>query len=118
MESIQLKYKLIKTIFTPKEQGDGDGAKVKRFIGVKNCPNLDPFLMLDLASIQLPAGFPDHPHRGFETVSYLLSGEIYHEDFKGHKGKLGPGDVQWMTAGKGIMHSEMPGSFKEPSVGF
>ena len=54
--------------------------------------------------MRLPAGFPQHPHRGFETVSYILSGKVYHEDFKGHKGITGAGDVQWMTAGKGIVH--------------
>lgn len=74
--------------------------------------------MLDWFNVKLPAGFPDHPHRGFETVSYLMSGEFYHEDFKGHKGKLGPGDIQWMTAGQGIVHSEMPASFTEPAIGF
>lgn len=74
--------------FTAKEQPEGDGARVRRFIGVKQIPNLDPFLMLDWFNVQLPAGFPDHPHRGFETVTYLMSGEFYHEDFKGHKGKL------------------------------
>ena len=74
--------------------------------------------MLDWFNVKLPAGFPDHPHRGFETVTYLMSGEFYHEDFKGHAGKLGAGDIQWMTAGKGIVHAESPGSFTEPSVGF
>jgi len=56
-------------------------------------PTLDPFLMLDWFNVKLPAGFPDHPHRGFETVTYLMQGEFFHEDFKGHKGKLGPGDI-------------------------
>lgn len=79
--------------FTAKEQPEGDGARVRRFIGVKQVPTLDPFLMLDWFNVKLPAGFPDHPHRGFETVTYLMSGEFYHEDFKGHKGKLGPGDI-------------------------
>ena len=74
--------------------------------------------MLDWFNVALPAGFPDHPHRGFETVTYLISGQILHEDFKGHKGALGPGDIQWMTAGKGIVHSEMPASFSEPAYGF
>ena len=74
--------------------------------------------MLDLFNVQLPAGFPDHPHRGFETVTYMLSGEVCHEDFKGHSGRIGPGDIQWMTAGKGIVHAEMPGSFEKPSIGF
>ena len=74
--------------------------------------------MLDLFNVKLPAGFPDHPHRGFETVTYMLSGEISHEDFKGHRGVIGPGDIQWMTAGKGIVHSEIPMSFTEPAYGF
>ncbi len=74
--------------------------------------------MLDWFNVKLPAGFPDHPHRGFETVTYLMSGEFFHEDFKGHAGRLGPGDIQWMTAGKGIVHSEMPASFTEPAIGF
>ena len=66
---------------------------MRRFIGVSKLENLDPFLMLDWFKVSLPAGFPDHPHRGFETVTYLISGEIMHEDFKGHKGKIGPGDI-------------------------
>lgn len=74
--------------------------------------------MLDLASSKLPSGFPDHPHRGFETVSYLLQGSFYHEDSKGNHGRLLPGDVQWMTAGKGVVHAEMPGSSEELSIGF
>ena len=74
--------------------------------------------MLDNFKVALPAGFPDHPHRGMETVTYMISGEIMHEDSKGNAGKLGPGDVQWMTAGKGIVHAEMPASFDEPAYGF
>jgi quercetin 2,3-dioxygenase len=104
--------KIVKNIFMPKEQGEGDGARVRRMIGVKENRNLDPFLMLDCARVKLPAGFPDHPHRGFETVSYMIDGTFHHEDFKGHSGIIGPGDVQWMTAGKGIMHAEMPASFE------
>jgi redox-sensitive bicupin YhaK (pirin superfamily) len=69
---------------------------------------LDPFLLLDFFEASGPAGFPDHPHRGFETVTYMLQGSFTHEDFKGHKGILEAGDVQWMTAGRGIVHSEMP----------
>jgi redox-sensitive bicupin YhaK (pirin superfamily) len=64
--------------------------------------------MLDEAFVTPPAGFPDHPHRGFETVSYMLEGSFTHEDFLGHKGVLNPGDLQWMTAGRGILHSELP----------
>ena len=63
------------------------GAKVRRYIGSRHIDNLDPFLMLDMARVKLPAAFPDHPHRGFETVSYVLEGEFLHEDFKGHKGR-------------------------------
>ncbi|OWZ05599.1 Pirin-like protein [Phytophthora megakarya] len=97
--------------FVAHEQKEGVGARVYRSIGSSRLRNLDPFLVLDEASVGLPAGFPDHPHRGFETVSYVLpssKGHIFHEDFLGHKGELRPGDLQWMTAGKGIMHSEMP----------
>jgi len=71
--------------------------------------------MFDMARVKLPAGFPDHPHRGMETVSYILDGSLMHEDSKGNRGELGPGDMQWMTAGKGILHSEMPTSFDKPT---
>jgi redox-sensitive bicupin YhaK (pirin superfamily) len=64
--------------------------------------------MLDEFHVAKPGGFPDHPHRGFETVTWMKSGVFQHEDFAGHSGKIGPGDVQWMTAGKGIVHAEMP----------
>lgn len=74
--------------------------------------------MLDFFNVKLPAGFPDHPHRGFETVTYMLQGKILHEDFKGHRGEIGPGDIQWMTAGRGIVHAEMPASFDEAALGF
>ncbi len=87
-------------------------------IGNEYIKNLDPFLMLDYAKVKLPTGFPDHPHRGFETVSYILQGSFYHQDSKGNKGRRGPGDVQWMSAGKGIVHSQVPGSFEEDSIGF
>lgn len=64
--------------------------------------------MLDHFNVKAPAGFPDHPHRGFETVTYVLKGQVRHDDFTGHGGTIGPGDLQWMTAGRGIVHSEMP----------
>jgi redox-sensitive bicupin YhaK (pirin superfamily) len=105
-------------VFKPQWVNEGKGAKVIRIIGNQHLKKMDPFLMLDLAKVKLPAGFPDHPHRGFETVSYMLKGSFYHEDSKGHKGKIEAGDIQWMTAGRGIMHSEMPGSFEEESYGF
>ncbi|TMW65576.1 hypothetical protein Poli38472_008218 [Pythium oligandrum] len=99
--------------FAAKEQSEGAGARVHRSIGTHKLRNLDPFLMLDEAQVGLPAAFPDHPHRGFETVSYILpwsKGFMLHEDFAGNKGELRPGDLQWMTAGRGILHSEVPGS--------
>jgi redox-sensitive bicupin YhaK (pirin superfamily) len=91
---------------------DGAGVKLTRVIGTQAIPDLDPFLMLDEFRSDDPAaylaGFPDHPHRGFETVTYMLAGRMRHEDNKGNKGLLGPGSVQWMTAARGIVHSEMP----------
>ena len=105
-------FKKIKQIFSPPEVGEGVGSKVRRIIGARGITDdLDPFLMLDHFKGRLPGGFPDHPHRGFETVSYMLEGTFFHEDFLGNKGVLLPGDIQWMTAGKGIVHAEMPGSF-------
>ncbi|GKV37732.1 hypothetical protein SLEP1_g45727 [Rubroshorea leprosula] len=89
-------------------QNEGDGAVVRRGIGRSELRSLDPFLMLDDFSVSPPSGFPDHPHRGFETVTYVLQGGITHQDFAGHKGTIHTGDVQWMTAGRGIIHSEMP----------
>ncbi|XP_071509962.1 pirin-like [Diadema antillarum] len=90
------------------EQAEGVGARVRRSVGRPELKNLDPFLMLDEFKVAAPAGFPDHPHRGFETVTYVLSGSALHEDFAGHTGVMYPGDLQWMTAGRGIVHCEMP----------
>ena len=91
---------------------DGDGVKICRLIGGKELSDLDPFLLFDEFISDNPdeyiGGFPAHPHRGFETVTYMLAGKMRHEDNQGNKGVLEPGDVQWMTAGKGIIHSEMP----------
>jgi redox-sensitive bicupin YhaK (pirin superfamily) len=91
---------------------DGAGVKLKRIIGTQELNQLDPFLLLDEFKNDNPddyaAGFPDHPHRGFETVTYMMAGAFTHRDSKGHEGHLTPGSVQWMTAGKGIIHSEMP----------
>ncbi len=91
---------------------DGAGVKLTRVIGQPQLPDLDPFLMLDEFGTDNPgdyiAGFPDHPHRGFETVTYMLNGRMRHRDNHGHEGVLVPGSVQWMTAGRGIVHSEMP----------
>lgn len=87
---------------------EGAGAFVYRSIGSANLRNLSPFLMLDDFAISRGAGFPDHPHTGMSTVTLLLDGMVQHEDFKGSKGTLSAGDLQWMTAGKGIIHAEMP----------
>jgi redox-sensitive bicupin YhaK (pirin superfamily) len=91
---------------------DGAGVKLRRSLGSRQNQRFDPFLMLDEFFSDDPddylAGFPSHPHRGFETVTYMIDGHMRHEDNFGHRGDLGPGDVQWMTAGRGIIHSEMP----------
>ena len=91
---------------------DGAGVKLRRSLGNSQTLRHDPFLMLDEFFSDDPddylRGFPSHPHRGFETVTYMLDGHMRHEDSVGHRGDLGPGDVQWMTAGRGIIHSEMP----------
>ncbi|KAK4275378.1 hypothetical protein QN277_018470 [Acacia crassicarpa] len=94
--------------FLARPQHEGVGAIVRRSIGRFELKYFDPFLVLDEFSVTAPAGFPDHPHRGFETVTYMLQGSVTHEDFEGHKGTIEAGDLQWMTAGKGIVHSEMP----------
>jgi len=99
--------KVKQTVFSV-EQGEGAGARVRRSIGRPELRNFDPFLMLDEGRVKRPAGFPDHPHRGFETVTYVLEGAIEHEGFCGHRGVIKQGDLQWMTAGRGIVHSEMP----------
>ncbi|BFZ56943.1 RNA pol II transcription cofactor [Savitreella phatthalungensis] len=90
------------------EQSEGAGARVRRSIGTQQLRNFSPFLMLDHFRVPKGAGFPDHPHRGQETVTYMLEGSFQHEDFAGHAGEIAAGDLQWMTAGRGIMHAEMP----------
>lgn len=91
---------------------DGAGVRLTRIIGNQQLSMLDPFLLLDCFESDDPndyiAGFPAHPHRGFETVTYLLAGRMRHQDSAGNEGVIEPGGVQWMTAGKGIIHSEMP----------
>ena len=99
----------IRKSFLASQQSEGAGAVVRRSIGTPQLKNLSPFLMLDHFTIPPSAGFPDHPHRGQETITYLLSGSVDHEDFAGNKGTIYPGDLQFMTAGRGIVHAEMPG---------
>jgi redox-sensitive bicupin YhaK (pirin superfamily) len=99
-------------IITAISTSDGAGVRLRRSIGNGDGTRLDPFLMLDEFSSDNPgdyiAGFPSHPHRGFETVTYILDGHMRHEDHLGNQGDLKSGGVQWMTAGRGIIHSEMP----------
>ena len=94
------------------DTSDGAGVKLKRILGSPELNMLDPFLLLDEFKNDDPndyaAGFPDHPHRGFETVTYMMAGAFTHRDSKGHEGHLTAGSIQWMTAGKGLIHSEMP----------
>ena len=91
---------------------DGAGVRLTRVIGQPQLPDLDPFLMLDEFGTDKPedyiAGFPDHPHRGFETITYMIAGRMRHRDSAGNEGLLENGGVQWMTAGRGIIHSELP----------
>ena len=102
----------IQRIVTGQATSDGAGVRLKRTIGTPTLDHLDPFLLLDEfksdSADDYIAGFPNHPHRGFETVTYMLAGHMEHRDHMGNRGDLGPGSVQWMTAGRGIVHSEMP----------
>ena len=101
---------------------DGAGVKIKRLLTQALQRRLDPFLMLDAFASDQPndyiAGFPEHPHRGFETVSYMIAGRMRHKDSAGHEGLLGGGGVQWMTAGRGVIHSEMPEQEEGAMEGF
>lgn len=107
-----MKWRAIATKLAGQATTDGAGVKLKRFIGTQEISFLDPFLLLDEFKNEDPkayvAGFPSHPHRGFETVSYMIEGRMRHGDSRGNKGLLLPGSAQWMTAGRGIIHSEMP----------
>ncbi|KAF9538926.1 hypothetical protein EC957_006011 [Mortierella hygrophila] len=100
---------VLKSIYAA-EREEGMGATVRRSLGTIQQHHDDPFLLLDEFWVGSQGGFPDHPHRGFETVTYLFRGQMQHEDFAGHKGTIGPGDLQWMTAGRGVVHCEMPSS--------
>ena len=102
----------ISNVYAGMPTTDGAGVKLTRMVGTPELDQVDPFLMLDRMDTDDPdayiAGFPDHPHRGFETVSIMLEGQMRHWDSVGNEGVLKPGDVQWMTAGRGIIHSEIP----------
>jgi hypothetical protein len=102
----------VQTLLTAQPVSDGAGVKLHRIVGPNGMRGLDPFLLLDEfasdSAADYIAGFPPHPHRGFETVTYMLAGEMLHEDHLGNRGRLSAGGVQWMTAGRGVIHSEMP----------
>ena len=107
-----MNQRTLQRVIPSQAASDGAGVKLRRSIGQSPQARLDPFLMLDEFGTENPAdyiaGFPSHPHRGFETVTYMLDGHMLHEDHLGNRGDLKSGDVQWMTAGRGIIHSEMP----------
>src|SRR3989441_5704597 len=99
-------------VVTPEPVVEGAGVHLRRSIGTRKLDHLDPFLLLDhfesIAPGDYKAGFPYHPHRGIETVTIVRTGEVQHRDSLEHHGTIGPGDIQWMTSGSGIMHEEMP----------
>ncbi|WP_404359425.1 pirin family protein [Methylotuvimicrobium sp. KM1] len=107
-----MKTRILQQIIPSIATSDGGGVKLRRSLGQNQSLRVDPFLMLDEFSSNNAddyiAGFPSHPHRGFETVTYMLDGHMLHEDHLGNKGDLKSGGAQWMTAGRGIIHSEMP----------
>ena len=109
-------------IIEPQAVVEGAGVRLKRSIGTRTLDYLDPFLLLDHFQSKnradYEAGFPLHPHRGIETVTYLLTGAVRHKDTLGNAGVIGPGDLQWMTAGRGILHEEMPQVRPEGVAGF
>ena len=112
----------VSNIIDPVPTSDGAGVKLKRSIGTPLINYLDPFLMLDEFGSENKddyiGGFPPHPHRGIETVTYMLAGEFEHEDSTGAKGRMSAGDVQWMKTGGGIIHSEMPAMTEGKLHGF
>ncbi len=105
-------YRKVKEYFKGEPGQDGAGVKLRRCFGYYDIPKFDPFLMMDFFDSKNPEdyikGFPLHPHRGIETITYLISGEIDHRDTLGNQGKIKDGDCQWMRAGSGILHEEMP----------
>ncbi len=112
----------LESIIEPQPVVEGAGVRLRRSIGTRQITNLDPFLLLDDFGSRdrrdYEAGFPLHPHRGIETVTYVLSGAVHHKDTLGNSGSIGAGDIQWMTSGGGIMHEEMPQVRPEGLAGF
>ncbi|MFX0045128.1 MAG: pirin family protein [Candidatus Hermodarchaeota archaeon] len=117
---LQVRYVL--DVWKSKPALEGAGVRLRRAFGFNEVPLFDPFLLLDDFGSDNPddymAGFPWHPHRGIETITYMLEGEVQHGDSLGNKGVIGAGDVQWMTAGSGIIHEEMPQKQEGLLVGF
>jgi quercetin 2,3-dioxygenase len=109
---MMMKTRKIKKVIKSKPTLEGAGVHLNRVFGNNEAPLLDPFLLLDDFRSDSPThylkGFPWHPHRGIETITYMIGGSVEHGDSMGNKGLIGPGDVQWMTAGSGIIHQEMP----------
>ncbi len=114
--------KVVLNIIKPQTVMEGAGVRLKRSIATASLDHLDPFLLFDHFGSDNPAdyvrGFPMHPHRGIETVTYMINGNVDHKDSIGNAGTIGSGDVQWMTAGGGIMHEEMPQPAQGEMVGF
>ena len=112
----------VKEIIKPQTVMEGAGVRLKRSIATATLDNLDPFLLFDHFGSDNPEdyikGFPMHPHLGIETVTYMINGNVNHKDSMGNTGSIGSGDIQWMTAGGGIMHEEMPQPSQEPTIGF
>jgi redox-sensitive bicupin YhaK (pirin superfamily) len=113
---------MVQQVIEPQCVLEGAGVRLNRSIGTQSLDYLDPFLLFDDFSskhrLDYEAGFPLHPHRGIETVTYVLEGEVQHKDTLGNAGSIGAGDLQWMTAGRGIMHEEMPQVRPEGIMGF
>jgi redox-sensitive bicupin YhaK (pirin superfamily) len=120
--SMDKKLRKVQTVIDPTPVVEGAGVRLKRSLGGEKLNYLDPFLLFDhfgsAHAEDYQAGFPMHPHRGIETVTYMLTGEVHHRDTLGNAGSIGAGDVQWMTAGGGILHEEMPQVRPEGNGGF
>jgi len=117
MQGIAKSFKTINKIFPTFFAHPVPGSTVYLPIGFKDAPLLDPFVNVYYFDIKIPQGFPDHPHIGMETVTYIFDGQYDYEDFHGHKGAMKTGHLQWMTAGKGLVHAERPDSSEKPARG-
>lgn len=121
-DDVESSLRRIDAILPSRETIEGAGVHLRRAFGNREVPRLDPFLLLDDFRSENPAeyvaGFPWHPHRGIETVTYMLDGLVEHEDSIGNRGVIGSGDVQWMTSGSGIIHQEMPKGLEDRMGGF